>query len=100
MEDQAPLWDPKLTPEENWVKVPFDWTPGLPYNNSIDVSPYLPDHRRERLLAILREAEYWFSKATQGNVKDPNVNTVDWEPSYNMQPDIPFPERPENAGAV
>ena len=99
LEAAAATWDPSLTPEQNWKKVPFDWTPGLPYNESVDVVPYLPDSRQERILAILREAHYWLGKDTQAHVKDPTVDTTEWEPSYNMQPDLPFPERPENQAA-
>lgn len=44
-----------------------------------------------RLLEILREAHAWFGKETQEAAK-----AAGWEDAFDLQPDVPFPERPEN----
>lgn len=76
---------------------PFDWTPGLPYDDSVDLSPYLPNDRAEKLLDILREAHRRFGKDTQAEaLAEAEGKGLGWADAFDLQPDVPFPERPEN----
>lgn len=78
------------------LTAPFDWTPGLPYDDTVDLTPYLPTERATRLLEILREAHRWFGKDTQAQAKAEEGGEGGWADAYDLQPDVPFPERPEN----
>lgn len=96
LEDQVPAWKEKghLSVQERMATV-FDWTPGLPYDPSEqeELAPFLPAPRRERLLCILREASSWFGKETSRNRGVGLQEQEGWTDAYNLQPDIPFPER-------
>jgi hypothetical protein len=76
------------------VQVPFDWTPGLEYDSSEDLSPYLqqcPD--REKVVAILSEAHDWLGQYTHDEVEESIRVEGGWATAFDMQPDKPFPER-------
>lgn len=76
---------------------PFDWTPGLPYDDSADLAQYLPKARAGKLIEILREAHGWFGKDTQAQaLAAAEAEGKGWEDAFDLQPDVPFPERPEN----
>ena len=97
MEGQAAGWEEHkdLSLEERVAKV-FDWTPGVPYDPARgrqDLIPYLPANRAERLLCILREAHYWFGKETSEKVGLDEREKEGWADAYDLQPDVPFPER-------
>lgn len=75
----------------------FDWTPGLSYDPDEDVEAYLVGYpKRERLLEILAEAHSWFGKANQESLPQEVKESKGFLPAYNLQPDVPFPERVPN----
>jgi hypothetical protein len=97
MEGQVEAWEEnKHLPLPERMAAVFDWTPGLPYDPSgphLDLTPFLPAHRAERLLCILREASYWFGKETTEKVELDPREKEGWVDAYDLQPDVPFPER-------
>ena len=97
MEGQVDAWEEnKHLPLPERMAAVFDWTPGLPYDPSgphLDLTSFLPAHRAERLLCILREASYWFGKETAEKVELDPREKEGWVDAYDLQPDVPFPER-------
>ena len=88
--------------EEAWKKegvASFSWVPGVAY--SIDREEKLrtslsSHHDPEHVMQALREAHQWLHDGgclKRGEAPIGDVDASSWEIAYNLQPDVPFPER-------
>jgi len=91
-------WDYSKPLEENLTNANFDWVPG----NAFD--PHLSEQKIEDLLSncperrniqkALKDMNTWFTDETTNFEKNPHLQTLlGFETGYNLQPDVPFPER-------
>lgn len=89
-------WDDSLSPEENKKK--FSWVPGIAYRPARDdkLRAILSSHPRgEYVLSCIKELHSWLSNGgcIKRNSIPADISIDDWKSAYDLQPDIPFPER-------
>ena len=88
--------------EASWAKEglsSFSWVPGVPFTDAREpkVREALKEHpNREHVIQSLREAHQWLKSGgcvKRGEAPIGDVDITTWEVAYDMQPDVPFPER-------
>ncbi len=88
--------------EAAWEKegaASFSWVPGVPFTAAREakVREALQGHPDpDHVIQALREAHQWLSGGgclKRGEAPIGHVDAAEWEVAYNMQPDVPFPER-------
>jgi len=94
-------WDDSKTPDENRLK--FSWGPGIPYRPEREaqlLAAFGSNPRAAELIEAVKDAHELFRDGgcvKRGEVpSDVDADTLEyWQPAYDLQSDVPFPERPE-----
>ena len=87
---------------ESWKKDKYDsfsWVPGVPFQPEREAElrkslASLP--KAEHIMTAIKEVHQWCSKdgcIKRGEKPIGEVDEKQWEIAYNLQPDIPYPER-------
>ncbi|CAN0318645.1 unnamed protein product [Ectocarpus sp. 6 AP-2014] len=84
---------PELSDEEN-VNAFNRFTPGYPYRPDMDMEEHIPDScpNKAKVLEILKETHEWLCEDNEAEVRQ-TLEQRGWLPAFDLQPNVPFPER-------
>ena len=102
LNDSKKKWDMSKSREENLIEVGFDWIPGnaydptfyYPENESMLDQLYADAPERDSVKKALMDIYKWFTNEETNCENNPSLKKeLGFETGYNLQPDIPYPER-------
>mmetsp|Transcript_4313 Transcript_4313/g.6578 ORF Transcript_4313/g.6578 Transcript_4313/m.6578 type:complete len:105 (+) Transcript_4313:206-520(+) len=92
LESNALKWSDSNTAEQN-LSLMNQYVPGMPADPKIDLSLYLEaSPHKEKVLMILKEAHEWFCKENEEKMES-KLEERGWLAAFDLQPDVPYPER-------